>query len=101
LYLKRTNTGPLPSAGGTALSYLKNLKNQGRLPGWSTDEQGAPTDLKKNVADNTVTVEARKSKWGSTYHYQVTRASTDAPWKLVNVWRTDAKGRTLENYPVP
>jgi hypothetical protein len=101
LYLKRTSTGPLPSAGGTALSYLKSLKNQGRLPGWSTDEQGAPRDLKKIVADNTVTVEARNSRWGSTYHYQVTRASTDAPWKLVKVWRTDAEERTLEVYRVP
>ena len=101
LYLKRTSTGPLPGAGGTALSYLKNLKNEGRLPGWSTDEQGAPRDLKKIVADNTVTVEARNSRWGSTYHYQVTRASADAPWKLVKVWRTDARERTLEVYRVP
>ena len=30
------------------------------------------------------------------------RASlSDAPWKLVKAWRTDARGRTLENYPVP
>jgi hypothetical protein len=101
LYLRRTSTGPLASAGGTALSYLKNLKNQGRLPGWPTDEQGAPRDLKKIVVDNTVTVEARKSRWGSTYHYQVTRASAGAPWKLVNVWQTDAEGRTLEVYRAP
>jgi hypothetical protein len=101
LYLKRTSTGPLPSAGESALTYLKHLKNQGRLPGWSREEQGAPRDLKKTVADNTVTVEATKSSESSVYHYQLTRASAEAPWKLVKAWRTNARGRMLENYPVP
>jgi hypothetical protein len=101
LYLKRTSTGPLPSAGESALTYLKHLKNQGRLPGWSREEQGAPKDLKKTVADNTVTVEATKSSESSVYHYQLTRASAEAPWKLVKAWRTNARGRMLENYPVP
>jgi hypothetical protein len=57
--------------------------------------------LKQNVTNNAATVEVGKNGESVVYHYKVTRASADGPWKLVKAWRTDAKGRALEVYPVP
>jgi hypothetical protein len=100
LYLKRTSTGPLPDMGGAPVTFLKNLKERGQLPGWSKDEHGAPKRVKQNAGTDTVVVEVEKNGDSSIYHYQVTRTAADAPWSLARAWRTDAKDRVLEDYPV-
>ena len=100
LYLKRTSIGPLPETGGAAVTFLKNLKDDGKLPGWSKVEHGSPKTLNLDAEGNTVEVKAVKNGGSSIYYYQVTRASADDPWKLVRAWRTDAKGGLLEDYPV-
>jgi len=101
LYLKRTSTGPLPDTGGAAVTFLKNLKERGQLPGWSKDEHGKPRGVNQDAGMNSMVVEVEKNGESSIYHYQVTRAAEDQPWKLVKAWRTDANGRVLEDYPVP
>jgi hypothetical protein len=101
LYLKRTSTGPLPDVGGAAVTFLKNLKKRGQLPGWSKDEHGKPRGADQAAGVNETVVEVEKEGESSLYHYQVMRAAEDAPWKLVKAWRTDAEGRVLEDYPVP
>lgn len=101
LYLKRTSIGPLPDVGGTAVTFLKNLKEHGQLPGWFKDDHGKPRAVNQDAGINTMVVEVEKNGESAVYHYQVTRAAEDNPWKLVKAWRTDAKGRILENYPVP
>ena len=100
LYLKRTSLGPLPNAGGSAVAFLKNLKQRGQLPGWSRDEHGTPKRVKPDAAANTVEVEAVKQGEPAIYHYRVRRASANDEWHLIKAWRTDAKGRVVEDYPV-
>jgi hypothetical protein len=102
MYLKRTSEGPLPATGaGAAISYLKTMKDQGQLPGWSKDEHGTPKETTMDSSGNSATIAIQKSDAASIYHYQVIRASKDEPWKLHKAWRTDDKGRTLEEYLVP
>jgi len=100
LYLKRTSIGPLPNVGGSAVAFLKSLKDRGGLPGWFKDEHGTAKGVTQDKAANTVEVKAGKQGESAIYHYKVTRASADGPWHLVKAWRTDAKGRMLEKFPV-
>jgi hypothetical protein len=101
MYLKRTSIGPLPDGGVAAvLNFLKGLKEKGQLPGWSTDEHGAPR-VTMDSASNSGTVDILKNGDSSIYHYQVTRVSEAAPWKLRRSWRTDQNDHTIEEYPVP
>ena len=100
LYLKRTSIGPLPNVGGSPLAFLKNLKQHGQLPGWSRNEPGTPKGVKRDAAGNAVEVEAEKTGEPAVYHYQLMRTSADGPWHLIKVWRTDAMGSVLEDYPI-
>ena len=97
LYLKRTSTGPLPEVGGAAVTFLKNLKDTGRLPGWSKDDHGLPKTVSLDAEGNRVEVRAAKNGESTVYHYEVKRASAEAPWQLIKAWRTDAEGRKLED----
>jgi len=101
LYLKRTSTGPLPDVGGTAVTFLHNLKERGQLPGWTKDEDGKPRGVNQDAGINAMAFEVEKTGETSIYHYQVRRATEGSLWKLVKAWRTDARGRVLEEYPVP
>jgi hypothetical protein len=102
LYLKRTSIRPLADERAAAVvSYLKDLKEEGQLPGWSKDEHGKSKGVKFHFGFNSATVEAQKNDDSSVYHYTVIRASGEDPWKLQKAWRTDAKGRVVEEYPVP
>lgn len=101
LYLKRTSIGPLPNVGGSAVAFLKSLKDRGQLPGWPKNQYGTPKSAKLDAAANAVEVKAVKQGETVIYHYKVTSATADGPWCLVKAWRTDAKGRLLEEYPVP
>ena len=106
MYLKRTSIGPLlddvkATAMATAVSFLKDLKKKGRLPGWSKDEHSQPGGVTVHLTGNSATVDARKKDDPSTYHYTVIRAEKNGSWKLQKAWRTDQDGKTIEEFPVP
>lgn len=111
LYLKCVSVGPFvdqamrKSADSEALSavqFLKELAHEGRLPGWSAADQPAQSDSDIQFHfsyPHIVTVDDfRKKGDPSLYHYRVTRASGNGPWKLVKAWRTDARGNLAEKY---
>jgi len=111
LYLKRVSVGPFvdramrKSANAEALSavrFLKDLIRQGRLPGWSKDDQPAQTDTAIQFHfsyPHIVTVDDLKKEGDpSLYHYRLTRGSGNGPWKLVKAWRTDSRGTVLAKY---
>jgi hypothetical protein len=117
VYLKRIRVGPLPgdeiweameatfTMADSAEKFLYALKEKGQLPGWSKNDHGS---LNANFnADATIAYpesrvfEVQKNGDSSLYHYQLTRASKDSPWKLEKAWRTDPKGRVIKNYPIP
>jgi hypothetical protein len=81
----------------SAAEFLHNLKEKGRLPGWSKNDKGA-IDLE--AYSKSVTFNIRKQGISSSYHYAVTRVSNEGTWKLQKAWRTDRQGRTIEEYPV-
>jgi hypothetical protein len=102
LYLKRTSDGPLPNIGViAAMSYLKNLKDQGELPGWSKEEHGKPKNAIFDPSGKNVTIDTMKDRDSSTYHYLVLHAPNGSSWKLQRAWRTDENGKTIVEFPVP
>jgi len=102
LYLKRTRIGPLPEeATATAPAFLKNLLKEGRLPGWSRDDQLLPVFRPSDSTADSTTDEFRKIDDSSTYHYTVIPAAKNGSWKLQKAWRTDENDNTVEEYPVP
>jgi hypothetical protein len=102
LYLKRASIGPLiDDRVESAMQLLKNLKEQGQLPGWLKDDRGALKGATINSPSNSVSFEVQKNGDPSRYHYTIDRASEAGPWKLQKAWRTDQNGRTIEEYPVP
>lgn len=102
LYLKRTSSGPLAGSDAlAAVNYLKDLQAKGQMPGWSKDERGTLKAATMGTAGNSATIEVLKNGTSSTYHYEVTRASPDAPWKLQKAWRTEQGEHSVEQYPVP
>jgi hypothetical protein len=117
MYLKRTSTGPLAgdrfvktqaaakSVAGSAVEFLKSLKESGQVPGWSKQDTGTIQEaLHFNYHElypAFATLDARKNGDSSTYHYTLSRASQDSPWKLRKAWRTDRNDHTIEEYPVP
>ncbi len=119
MYLKRTSLGPLAGdrlvraqaakkAGAeSAFEYLKNLKQNDRLPGWSKHDEGVIRvvirfdDHDLHLYPESATLDVQKNGDSSTYHYAVGRVSHDGPWKLKRAWRTDQDDHMIEEYPVP
>jgi hypothetical protein len=102
LYLKRTSDGPLPNVGVVgAINFLKDLKAQNRLPGWSLEDHGEPQHITFDPAKKSVTVDSMKDGDASVYHYVVRRLSDGHSWRLHKAWRTDQSGKTIEQFPVP
>ena len=106
LYLKRTSTGRLLDDVSTlqiaaVVNFLKDLKNKGRLPGWSREEHSAPGGVTVYLTGNSATATGRKKGDLATYHYTVIRASAKGSWKLQRAWLTDQDGKTIEEFPVP
>jgi hypothetical protein len=83
-----------------AIAFLKALKEKGQQPGWSSHDKGeAALEAYSYFAPKSVTFNVRKHGDTSRYRYTVVRKS-DA-WELQKAWRTDRKGRTIENYSLP
>lgn len=111
LYLRRVSAGPFVdrtmrkrarSEALSAIQFLKDQARQGRLPGWSMGDQPEQTDtaiqFHFSYPDIVTVDDFRKQGDPSEYHYRVTRASGQGPWKMVKAWRTDAKGKLVEKY---
>ena len=111
MYLRQTSSGPLvdkellaeaKAAAKSVLRPARKLMRNGQLPGWSKEDRGTIQELFRfHPHPDTITFDARKKGDSSTYHYEFTRASKDAPWKLQRAWRTDQDDRTIAEYPVP
>jgi hypothetical protein len=110
MYLKRTSGGPLHSdinevkaEAKSAAVFLKSLKKKGHLPGWAKDDETV-AEKAKYIPRSTVSgcfVVQKKNGDSSVYHFQVSRASENQPWKLQKAWRTDQNDKTIEEFPVP
>lgn len=114
MYLKQTRVGPLAdedeeaallatknNAAKAVLIYCKRLKDRGQLPGWSKDDQIAvdTVNFTYHYPDSVSFVFPKKGD-SSLYHYEVTRASEDSPWRLQKAWRTDKDDHMVEEYAV-
>lgn len=111
MYLKQVRRGPLldaelaaavKAAGKSAYPRVRRLLKNGQLPGWPKGEHGTMKGVFQfRQNPDTITFDAVKKGYSSTYHYQFTRSSTDNPWQLQKAWRTDQDDHTVEEYPVP
>jgi hypothetical protein len=107
LYLKRTSIGPLvdedtKAVADQAVRTLVNLKRKGHLPGWSRKDHFAnktePIELR--YPDAATFNHVLKKGDSSIYHYELSRPTQSAPWRLQKAWRSDPCGQTIEEYPV-
>src|SRR5438552_11029924 len=82
--------------------FLRDLHEQGKLPGLSKDDHG---ELKAKVPDFSETVHfplsltfqfAKDS--GSVYNYTVERLSVSSDWRLIKAWQTDTEGKTVKEF---
>ena len=81
------------------MEFLKGLKKNGQQPGWSRDDKGMGyLEAYSYFGPKSVTLNARKNGDSSSYHYTMTQAAKDSPWKLQKAWRTDKKGHTIKEY---
>ncbi len=96
-----------------ARDFLKDLKRNGRLPGWLKEDTGEakiwpdpdlvlewerviqPEDYP--VAQ---TLTLYKKGDTSTYNYTVVQTSPDAPWQLQRAWKAAPNGHIVKDYPV-
>ncbi|MGB8368618.1 MAG: hypothetical protein ACLPYZ_14300 [Limisphaerales bacterium] len=90
-----------------AINFLTNLKEADQLPGWLKNEPGeihiSCQPKGDNLEDYPVSQTFIATKKGdvSQYHYIVVQPSKNSTLKLQRAWRTDAKGRVVEEYHVP
>ncbi|HWF18516.1 MAG TPA: hypothetical protein VG754_04585, partial [Verrucomicrobiae bacterium] len=83
----------------SAEEFMVSLKKADRLPGWPKNAKG---QLVVEKYSNSITFRCWKPGDFSTfYHYEFTRTSKAASWKLQKAWRTNKKNRVIEKYPVP
>ncbi len=121
MYLKQTTSDSLvgdrfakiqaatESAARSATEFLKGLKETGQLPGWSEHDEGVARqairfdshELYHELCAKSASIEVWKKGDSSIFHYELSRASEDSPWKLQKAWRTDQNDHTIEEYPVP
>ena len=95
---EQTSIAPLQDLSA-AIGFLHGLKEKGQLPGWSKGDKGEM--IYPEAYSNDRTFNIRKNASPFIFHYQVTRASKDSPWKLQKAWRTEKTGHTTEEYRVP
>ncbi len=90
-----------------AAAYLKELKQQGYLPGapqsshftMTTGDQPA-SKLKGTGYPFTMTFLVTLAEDSFTNHYTVMRTAKAAAWQLNRAWQTDPQGRTIKEWPV-
>jgi hypothetical protein len=110
LYLKRTSVDALDhndtnsyakSDIESAAKVLKNLEQNGRLPGWEKTDNMAASKATFIFDSGFVTFNIQKNTDPSIYHYKFTQARYDGPWLLTKAWCTDPAGNVFQEYPVP
>jgi RNA polymerase sigma factor (sigma-70 family) len=102
-----------------AVTFLTNLKRQGRLPGFPTNEHATTQMIIQNLyqdrngvwqfnhADTDTypasrTLHASKNNDGHfVYYYTVVKASETDVWQLKQAWLTDTNGQVMEKFPIP
>lgn len=98
VHLKRT----AETSGYTSAEiFLKSLRENGQLPGWSKNEEAAPRHalLHFHYPDS-ATFDGQKTGDAFTYHYSIYRPSESSAWKLQRAWRTDPAGKINEEFSV-
>jgi hypothetical protein len=92
------------SATLEAGKFLRDLHEQGKLPGRSKDDHG---ELKAKVSDFSQTVRFPLSltfQFTKTndpvYYYTVERLNMGSDWRLVKAWQADAAGKTVKEFPI-
>lgn len=111
MYLKRTNFDSLvdkdreaagKAATESAIKILNGLKEKGRMPGWSKNDEAATKTVTFHFHyPDSLTLDYLKKGGSSTYHYEFARTSKTSPWKLQKAWQTDANEHLVKEYPVP
>ena len=110
MYLKETSKWALVekdreqevnSEALSAAKFAKRLKNSGRLPGWTKQDEGrSEFDFHIN-GGGPVTLDLKKKGNADSFHYSMIRETKSGQWELQKAWRTDESGKTIEDYPVP
>jgi hypothetical protein len=106
-FMSNTLAQTLYTFAPVAIKFLTNLKEADQLPGWLKNEPGEihiswqPKDDNLEVYPVSQTFIAIEKGDVSQYHYIVVQPSKNSALKLQRAWRTDAKGRVVEEYHVP
>jgi Aspartyl protease len=102
MYLKQTSIGPLPDVDRVAAwkFILASVRKKGGLPG-APPHGTAYIDNTTSWPEDTFECVVCPKQDSTRYHYLIARTFENASWKLQKAWKTDAQGRTIEEYPVP
>ena len=110
MYLKRTNIDPRvaedreaagKAAAGSAMQVLNRLKEKGRMPGWSKNDEAATETVTFHFQyPDSLTLDLLKKGGSANYHYEFVRASKTSPWKLQKAWQTDTDKHVVKVFPV-
>lgn len=103
MYLKRVSADALSAPVNADLKapvkFIKKLKVQGKLPGWSLyDDMGDNNHVSVDLS-GLVNLDLEKKRDSSTYHYRVSQ-TPGGQWEIQKAWRTDAAGHTIQEYPI-
>jgi hypothetical protein len=108
--IKMAITNEVHMETGRAGLILKQLHEQGRLPGDSKDEHGKLTsgtfDLVVSNKATVITYPTSRTfhlvKDGdtSTNNYTLVKLSKDSEWKLQKAWQTDSNGTFVKEWPI-
>lgn len=97
---------PLVQTLGSAVSYVKSLQDEDKLPGIPKGErvtlETGPVKLgTKPEKIQSVSLQLTpESKPDTSFWYRVTRKGPDETWQLVQAWRADAKGKnSIQIFP--
>jgi hypothetical protein len=92
------------SASVEAGKFLRDLHEQGKLPGLSKTDHG---ELKANVSDFSKPVHFPLSlsfslakNGDSIYNYTVEKSSMGSGWRLIKARQTDPGGNTVKEFPI-
>jgi hypothetical protein len=89
---------------------VKQLHEQGRLPGDSKDEHGTVTSdtVQSVISNNAVVMFYPASRTFHLIHidetamnsYTLVKQTEDAEWKLQKAWQTVSNGQIIQEWPV-
>lgn len=104
-YIKQFND-PRLALSKNASEFLGRLKKQGRLPGFQKEERAwillwPATNTEHYPVILTLSARNKNVAGPFPYHYTVVKESETNDWQLQKAWRTDANGKTIEEFPIP